>query len=207
MGMDTRRVENVKIPLVVLSLDEFNKYHTTGKSKELKDLLDQEFKLLTEYREEYTDILLNIEYTFNDKFLSGSILSPVNIERILNDIVYDFRNEDRKVDLKKSMNRINEYCNDFRYIYSNYNNKNFTNDVNICMSKNVLVLIRSYINSFNILKYKINDEMLTLIFDKITIMMQKSLIDYGNRCWCSCRTIIVTTYVTICDRLTPQVWG
>jgi DNA-directed RNA polymerase II subunit RPB1 len=191
-GIDTRRLESVTIPTIMISNDDMhNKYHSDVnmfskqfQNKELQKALDIEFKSLMTDREEYRKIFANIELTFSDMTLSGKINSPVNMKRIVNDIVYDSRNIVKKpLDPVEALVKVKNFCDDLPYIFINTMQKKAKRPIPPRYKFAVgitLMLIRSYLNTSMLVKMKVSNSMLGLVLEKTLVTAQKSLIDYGT---------------------------
>ena len=191
-GVDTRRLERVTIPTIMMSNNEMDdKYHTYIKNldkkfqnKKTQDILDEEFKLIVDDRNNYRRIFTDIEYTFDDMSLSEKTQTPVNVRRIINDIVYDFRHVNKKpLDPVMALNDIRTFCDEFPYIYINDIQKRLKGVIPVKFkyaSVMMITLIRSYLNTSYLIKNSITNTMLTLMIDKIIVTARKSLIDYGT---------------------------
>lgn len=191
-GIDTRRLEVVTIPTIMMGTNEMEKqFHANVKlfdkklqTKELQKELDSEFKQLLTDRTKYREIFSNIEITFSDMNLSPNINSPFNIKRVVDDMIYDFRNTEKKLlDPISAMESIRIFCRDIPYIYINSIQQKKQSKIpekymyaTLCIK----ILIRSYFNISYLVQKKITNSMLDLMIDKIKVTMRKSLIDYGT---------------------------
>lgn len=191
-GVDTRRLEKVNIHTIMISDDELeDRFHSNIKmfdknfqNKLLQKELDKEYEQIVSDRDVYRTIFTNIEYTFEDMCLSSKIQSPVDVVRIINDIVYDFRSVDKKpLDPVKALKDIKNFIDEFPYVYINSiqrRNKGII-PVRYRYAVQVLsILLRSALSTSHLVKNKVSNTMLGLVMDKILVTVQKSLIDYGT---------------------------
>lgn len=190
-GVDVRRVEDVNIPTIMIPLSEMKKYHSSSTSfnkkhqhTNLQKNLDLEYSQLIEDRDEYRRVYLEVESINHGETLSGHIKSSVNVKRIVDDIIYDFRDSPKeKVDPNSALINVKEFCNNLPYIYLNsiqQSNKYQIPPRFIYALRTTCILIRSYLNTSTMLKRKITNTMLKIIMDKIHVTTSKALIDYGS---------------------------
>jgi DNA-directed RNA polymerase beta' subunit len=190
-GVDVRRVENVNIPTIMISMRDMTRYHTkaTAFSKKyrndgLQTVLDAEYAQLEADRNEFRRVFLAVETIHPGETLSGNIESPVNVKRIVDDIVYDFRDADKgEIDPGTALSEIKEFCENLPYIYLNSiqqkNQYRIPPRYHYAL-RTTIMLIRSYLTSSVMLERKINNAMLRIIMDKIRVTASKALIDYGS---------------------------
>ena len=191
-GIDTRRLEDVDIPTIMITNDEMReRYHSDTKmftkqfqNKEIQKALDNEFDQLIKDRDHYRGIFTNIELTFGDTTLSGKIKSPVNVKRIVNDIIYDFRNTTKKpLNPVDALEKVKEFCDNVPYIFINTIQRKSKGTIPPRYKYAIgllLMLIRSHLNTSELVSKNISNGMLGLVLDKILVTVQKSLIEYGT---------------------------
>jgi DNA-directed RNA polymerase II subunit RPB1 len=191
-GIDTRRLEKVNITTIMISDAELEEtYHSDvslfGKmfqNKELQKLLDDEFNQLVLDRKEYREMFTTTEYTFDDMPLSSKIQSPVDIHRIINDIIYDFKDAVKKpLDPVNALGKIASFYKDLPYIYINTTQKALGGVIPQRYKYAVQllsILIRNFLNTKYLVTNGVSNIMLGLIMDKVLVTVQKSLIDYGT---------------------------
>lgn len=191
-GIDTRRLESVSIDTVMISDDELEKtFHSKAsmfdakfKTKDLQSILDKEYEQIKYDRDEYRRIFLNIELTFLDASISPKIQLPINVKRIINDILHDFRNIGRdRADPNDIIKIVNDFCDSYTYIFLNTiqeDKKGAIPEKYRHAARASIILIRSYLNTFRLTKNSVSVEMLKLIIEKIRFTAQKSLIEYGT---------------------------
>ncbi len=195
-GIDTRNNEIVKFNSIMISNDEFEKnYRTTFKdidkvyhNDNIKKILDDEFKLIKEDRQLYRTIFLNIEHqNTKNKLLTDIKKLPINIHRIIEDVVYNYQDviNDSKEKLNPSIiyNKVKDLCKNIQY--SHYNEIQLTNKMKIPEHIEISftlinILIRSSLFIKNIINKNITYEILDIIINRIINTFNKSLIDYGT---------------------------
>jgi DNA-directed RNA polymerase beta' subunit len=194
-GIDTRNNEIVKFNSIFLSIKDFEtKYKCSFNdidkqfhNKNIQTILDNEYQQLLDDRNLYRDIYLKIEkQNTKNKLLTDIRKLPVNIHRIIEDTIYNYKDviDKQKYIINPSIvfEKINDLCNKIQY--SHYNeiqyNKNMKIPDHISTSFTLLkILIRSYLYVKNIVKSNINIDILDIIINRIINTFHKSLIDYG----------------------------
>jgi DNA-directed RNA polymerase beta' subunit len=196
-GLDPRRTEKVKFLTVLISDKEMLEYKTKlsdldpmYRNKNVQSALDDEFKQLIKDRDEYREIFFKIENNNPGNILiDNGHQMPVNIFRIIEDVVYNYKNEiaqlpksQRILDPIKTINKVLELCRVLPYVY--YNETQEKNNMKIpdYIRKSttlVCILLRSYLCTSNLLNKGITDKLLDIIIVKIRITFKKALIDYG----------------------------
>lgn len=191
-SIDTRKTEKVKIPTVLLSnLELEKKYHSKinlfeskFRNKQVQNLLDEEFKQLVKDISLYREIFLNTELVYANMPLSNKIQSPINIDRIIKNILYKYKDrKSEEIDPVSSINKINTLCKEFPYIYVNNIQKRRKSTIPIrykYATDIICIFIRSYLNTRTLLRLNIDVKLLDIIIDEIILTMSKSLMDYGS---------------------------
>jgi DNA-directed RNA polymerase II subunit RPB1 len=193
-GLDSRRVVKVKIPTIMISDKELrdrfksdikmfeSKFHTD----KVKKLLEDEFNYIKQDRNLYRENFLNTEIVFDDGVLSSEIKLSVDVNKIISDVSYDFKDTKKeKMDPIKTIELIDKFCKNFVYVFLNSTQEEQQSRVPDKFIKCVefhLILFRSYLNTRTLIKRNINYEPLKIILDKIRYTTQKSLIEYGIAC-------------------------
>lgn len=191
-GVDVRRIENVKILTATISdavLEQ--KYHSKTSmfdkafhNKNVQKLLDDEFEEIKKGRARYREIIGNASHMFLGVSISGDIHLPVNIKRIIDDMLYKYKDtKATNIDPVKTITLINNFCEAIHYVY--YNNiqerkKSHIPDVVRSSMEFAIIYIRSYLNTSYIVANSIGITILELIMKKIRYVILKSLIDYGT---------------------------
>ncbi len=192
-GMDPRFIETVKIPTTGLNNKEFEAYHINVKSlpakySAMQKYLDDEFKQLSEDRNLFRSLMIAMEDQsgINNRLYSDSIKSPLNMHRIINDVIIGhekyFGKKTPEISPKFLVERVAELCNDI--VYAAFNDIQRSSKlalpeywtVSMTFTK---ILIRSYLNMKTLMN-KVNEEMLNQIIDVIYYTYSNAYIDYGT---------------------------
>lgn len=194
-GVDPRYMEKVKFPTMKkdltneqfnkefhASIDQFDKEYQT---KQIQQELDNEFEQLKKDRDFYRHLFLTLEST-SGRVYSDSAMMQVNINRIVEDVLYDLELKKFKlVKLNpiKTIEKVKNLCDSLVYCLVNEIQEKQKSRVSEYMQSSVIlmqILIRSYLNCSFLLKRNINDTALDLIIEHIKITFSKSLIAYGK---------------------------
>jgi hypothetical protein len=190
LGVDPRRVESVRFPLVKLSTKQFDNYHCKisqfdkkYRNKNMQQLLDGEFKNLVDDRIWFRTVFLQLEernirgYKFTDKYNM-----PVNIYRMMKDTVYFNKDVKFEFDPVFAINSVMELCDTLGYIYFN----EYCKDRNMRLPKHILhnihivkVLIRSHLCCKTLTDMKIGTNLLPIVIAKIKNKYKEALIEFG----------------------------
>lgn len=195
-GVDTRFNEIVYFHNVLTSYDEFEKsYKTTFDdinemfhNKNIQQILNGEFDQLKQDRALYRESYLKIEkQNTKNKLLTNVRKLPVNIHRIIEDVIFNYKDiidkEKYLINPATVYEKVNELCNNIQY--GHYNEiqmlKKMKIPKHIQFSFTLLnILIRSYLNIKNIIQKNINEDILEIIINRIIHTFNKSLIQYGT---------------------------
>lgn len=197
-GLDPRRTEKVKFLTVLISTKEMiDKYKTklsdldtAYRNKNVQVAIDDEFEQLLTDREMYREIFFKVESNNPGNILiDSSHQMPVNVFRIIEDVVYNYKDEidqlpksQKILDPIVTINKVSELCRVLPYMY--YNETQEKNNMKIpdyikTATTLVCILIRSYLCTANLLKKGITNKLLDIIITKIRITFKKALIGYG----------------------------
>ncbi len=195
-GIDPRLMDVINLPLMNISTDEFNQYHYNIKSsdinakyknKGLQDLFDKEFDTLKSNRETFREIMLKMEADsgINNKLYGNNIKTPLNMNKIINDVIYQYRdlNKDKDYNPGDAIVKITELCDTL--VYSAFNDMMLKKKTAVpkywksAMTFSIFA-IRQYLNTKNLIKKEISNAMLSIILNDIYITMANSFIDYGS---------------------------
>jgi DNA-directed RNA polymerase II subunit RPB1 len=198
-GLDPRRTEKVKFLTILISDKEMvDDFKTTLKmvnkiyqNKIVQQSLDLEFDVLLEDRKNYRNIFMQIENNNPGSVLIDNTRQmPVNVFRIIEDVVYNYKDQIKLLPANKlildpirTINKITELCELLPYVYYNQiqeNNRTKLPEYIVTATTLVCILIRMYLCTSNLLKKKINDNLLDIIINKIRITFKKALINYGT---------------------------
>lgn len=177
--LDPRKVERVKFPTIMMNDETF-------KNKYFHEKFPNEFAILKSDRDEYRRLFLTIEHINVKELMSDERHMPVNVERIINDILRDNPDSlqvpnDEK--LKVMVETIKTLCMNIPYILINeIQEKQQTPVPNYIYSACWLltVLIRSHLNTRTFVDKKITPAVLDIIIDKIRLKYAQALIEPGT---------------------------
>ena len=195
-GIDARFLERVKFPTVRGGLGdkEFDaQYHSNSKmfgakfnNKAVQTLLDEEFDQLTKDRQWYRKRFLLWEMNSGNMF-SDRMAVPVNVARIIEDIVYNLRlkapTAAGSLDPVRTIEIVQTLCKNVIYLYMNEIQEKRQSPIPGYMRNCTLlvqVLIRSYLNTSNLTLAGITDVALDLIINRIRMVISRALISYGK---------------------------
>ena len=185
----------------MLSNKEFKKiYHMTTKpfankfhKKAVQNLLDKEFKQLSDDRELFREIFLTLEkHSPNEYILSNTCQMPVNVFRIIEDAVYN--NQDilnnmgenknlKLLDPVYCINKVNDLCDNIVYTFRNsiQETKKAPIPEYLNVSLTLLrILLRSHLCTSYLVRKKVNNYLLDIIIKRVRLTFKQSLIAYGT---------------------------
>ncbi len=196
-GLDPRKTERVKFLTVMISDKEMTDYETKlndvdkiYRNKSVEAALKEEYQQLVDDRNEYRDIFMHIEDNNPGiSLVDNAHQMPVNVYRIIEDVVYNYKEEIMQLpkskqilDPIKTIKDVKELCRVLPYAYFNEiqerNNMKIPSFIRTSTTL-VCILIRSYLCTSNLIKKKINDDLLDVIINKIRVTYKRALIDYG----------------------------
>lgn len=191
-GLDPRKLVSVKFPTVLISNDQFVKnFKATLKdvaskyrNAKVDTILKEEFKILEADREEYRKIYFKVEKSDSSYLVSDSWISPVNVYKIIEDVVYNYKNllKDNSLDPAATLKKVQKLCVVLPYAFMNSTQKANETVIPphyISATKMLGILIRSHLCIKNLSKHKITDKLLDIIIEHIINKFTGSLIDYG----------------------------
>lgn len=193
-GSDPRHIEKVRFKIgdKKLNRELFEKEFKMDIKKipskfqtGMKKIIDEEFDKLKKYREEFIKILLQIETSTGNKLYTNEQSMPVNVDRIIGNVVHEL-NLERKMNLKDPIgayNKIQEFCDNLKYIYTNKIMKKKKAKLPEFMEsalKFLKILIRSSLCLANITNKGVSDKALDVILRRIDLALTRSLVIYGK---------------------------
>lgn len=141
-GIDIRFVESVKFNKLLDSDEEFKKTYKcevnlldkSFQNKEIEKILEKEYQSLVNDRDEYRNIFMVVEQSNSkSKLITNDNKLPININRIMDDIVYDhkdtIKSQSDVIDPIKSIAKVNEICEEL--LYCHFNEIQLKNKMNI----------------------------------------------------------------------------
>lgn len=193
-GVDARALELVNFPTMkkTMTAQEFEKdYRALAKdfdkkfqNKQVSALLDEEFAQLGADRAEFANLMLTFERTRSTPYTDRANL-PVNISRIIDDIVFNLLGH---ADKKNTLNPVEaieatkELLRRVDYVLLNeiqYRRGGKIPQFMSMATKLLKINLRSYLCLKNLLRHKIDNEALGLITQEVVMKFSKSLIGYG----------------------------
>lgn len=200
-GVDARKTENVKFVTVLISDKEMeDSYHSnvnnfasvaTKDKVAVQKILDAEFDQLLADRAMYRTIFFWAENNNPGKYLIDNAMQmPVNVFRIIEDIIYNYADvagklnkQQRAFDPVLTIKKVNEFCEILPYAYYNANCEKRRIKIPEHIDKAVTllrILVRTYLNTSNLLRKKITNFHVDLIIEKVKIVFKNSLVEYGS---------------------------
>jgi DNA-directed RNA polymerase beta' subunit len=197
-GIDPRRTEKAKFLTVMGTDEELKKKYHSNKTMfakkhqaNLQPILDVEFQRIVEDRNLYRSIFLKIE---TDKqggdLFKNTAQMPVNVFRVIEDTIYNYKDEikyltkeEKDLDPRNVINKVNELCNHVGYLHFNKLMEFKKTDVPEYIENSLIlfkILIRSYLNTSNLMSKKANNKLLDIMIEKIKVVFKQALIDYGT---------------------------
>ena len=192
-GIDIRFVENVKFNKILDSNKEFEdtykcdikKLNKIFQNKEIEIMLEKEYKDILESRDMYRNIFMSVEQANSkSRLITNSIKLPININKIVDDVVYDHRlnKENFIIDPIKSLDKVNELYNEL--LYCHYNEIQLHKKVSIpnFIQKSFTLLfisIKLCLSMSNIVKHNLSLAMLENIKLRALEKYKNALIEPG----------------------------
>jgi DNA-directed RNA polymerase II subunit RPB1 len=198
-GLDPAKTEKVKFPTVMISNDDFaNNYKADIKllnkkyqNSTVSKMLDDEFEQMTVDRIRYRKIHLTLEkHNPKEYIMDNTKQLPVNIQRIIDDVVYNYNDVIETIDDKNrildpiyAINSVNELCNNLAYAFQNDTQRKLKNKIpaHLVAATNLMqILLRSYLCIRYLLKKGVINHLLDIIIKRVNITFKKSLVEYGT---------------------------
>jgi DNA-directed RNA polymerase beta' subunit len=176
-GVDARKLQAQRVTISTMSDTEVANLKTKFKGS------DEEHDDILFLRQQYRDIILKMEMASGAKGRSfeGSFRSPVNVERAVQNAI-DF-NYTGKINVEESLTLIQQLLDDLPYVYFSDEFKAQRRIIpEYCQASMTFLrtLIRSHLNSANIVKHKISLVGVKYIINEIYNELYSSLVDYGT---------------------------
>lgn len=210
-GLDPSKLENIKFPTIMISDKAFEENYQASQeyikkqSSETARLLSEQNKQIKEDRDKYRRIHLELEaHNPKEYILDASKQMPVNVPRIIEDVLYNYRDVESKasgLDPKYAIERINELCDNLGYVFYNDLQRKLKRKLPkyiVTSTQLLAILIRSYLCIPQLLKRQINDMHLDLILQKIILAFKKALIDPGT-------SVGIIAAQCVCEKFTQYV--
>lgn len=197
-GLNPSKMEKVYYNTILISDEKFRAEYLTDikllnkefHTQQTKELLEEEFEQLKADREYYRDIHLKMEnYNPKEYFMENSKQMPVNIQRIIDDTVYNYSSvveeipvEKRVLTPKYVIDRVRNLCSNLGYIFLNEYRMKLKKKVPLHMqvaTRMLSILLRSYLCTSYLLSKSVIDPLLDIIIKQTLITYKKALIDPG----------------------------
>jgi DNA-directed RNA polymerase II subunit RPB1 len=192
-GVDPRYSELMKFPTIMMKFADLeSRYHTKAEmfgsaynNANIQKILDEEFKIITNDRENYRSIFLKLESNNpGQTIMTDKIQMPVNIIRIIIDIKNNYKDISGKIlDPTLAIQKVKDLCDELPYAHLNViqeDNKGYLPYYLKVSVTFLSILLRSYLCTANLLKEEITDELLNKIIKAVKLVYKKSLIAYGT---------------------------
>lgn len=140
-GLDPRRLERVKFPTVFCSDADFEKYRHND--------FPAAFEQMRIDRAKYRELFLRIEVASVKEPASDTKYMPVNVERLIDDILREQGKSAKMGDMSAKVARVAEFCANMGYVFVNDIQERIKGKVPDCAISAVWlmqVLVRSYLH-------------------------------------------------------------
>jgi len=198
-GLDPSKTEKVYFPTIMLSDEDLRKeykmdikqLHKKFQTKEVAQMLDNEFKQIQNDRDQYRNIFMILEdHNPKEYIMEASKQMPVNIKRLIDDIMYNYTDiydqlepQQKIFDPIYTITNVNKLCQELGYVYLNsIQRKNKMVIPTHFKTATLLtqILLRSYLNTKFLFKNNIVSELLQIIIQRVLITYKRALIEYGT---------------------------
>jgi len=180
-GLDAREVEDMSYHIVKLSDTELYKEIMPNNLNGLENELQLCYNQLKEDRDLYRQSYLTIEVSYLKSVFTNLVTLPVNVKRIINNVLINSNNKENNVITLEKLNKVKNLCDNIGYAL--YNDIQESKQAPIALHKKKAVmlqcmLIRSELNP-RILE-SLTEEQVQFIIYTIRVKYANSLIDYGT---------------------------
>lgn len=178
-GIDTRRVIQVEMPTLLISDADLEKWKVDTKVGELY------FNMIKEDRAFMRKYYMKLHEIGNTSVLSGRVMVPVDIKRVLNDVIFGFEGDVKEPsadEMDALLERVIEFSTgELKYVM--LNDAAFRLNIPIpeyreCATKCMAILTRAVLSPAALAKC--NMEMLEQILYRIIDQYSRALVDYGT---------------------------
>lgn len=197
LGLDLSKIEKVKFPTIMLNNAEFETQYKTKldvvpkefQNKAVDKLLSEEFEQLSLDRDRYRNIHMTLEnHNPREYVFSNTKLMPVNIYRIIEDVIYNYRDviekaESKLLDPIKTIESVRALCSNLGCAFSNEFQKKKARKIPkyIASATTLLqILLRSYLCTSYLYKKKVTNVLLDIIIERVNLIYKQALIDPGS---------------------------
>lgn len=190
-GLDTRAVEKVKFPTVMIGDEALARYKYSTTDAALQKLADEEMAIIRADRDEYRRIFMKVELMNTNERMSDERFMPVNLERIILDTLREYEDvlqavaaEDEKtrhVRLIRMYGRVKQTCDKLPYLLLNEIQERKSAPVADYIRRAVwllTMLLRSHLNIAAMAN--MTEQLLEIIIEKVRMVYMHALIDPGT---------------------------
>lgn len=189
-GFKPQEVEKIYFPTIMISDAELAKEYKCevselkNKPSGLKEALKDEYECIKDDRKFYRDIMLYFEQSDgNQSTLKNTMLGPVKIDRMIETLMSEeLRNDKSFLKNFNPMKAIKKTKALIEWLPTLYYNDKYDGPVADYYKENIRLLkiiIRASLCTKQLIKHKVNNNVLTSIIAEIQIKLRRSLIDYG----------------------------
>jgi DNA-directed RNA polymerase II subunit RPB1 len=198
-GIDPGKVETVKFLTILISdkqleenyksdVKDFDKIYNNDT---VKKVLTEEYEAIKDDRETFRNIAFRMHDGNIGKncLISNERYMPINPFRIIEDVLYTYREEiehlsleEKRFDPIQAIKDVKKLCKDIAYCYFNpiYENEGEKIPEYIEQSLTLVrILIRTYLCTANLRRKKVTNKLLNIIIKTIKRTFKRSLIPYG----------------------------
>jgi DNA-directed RNA polymerase beta' subunit len=214
-GLDPSKMEKVKFPSIDISQEKFDADYKTKldavdkkyRNAETQEALDAEYKQLAVDREKYRSIHLGLEsHNPKEYVMNTSKQMPVNVARIIDDVVYNYTDMtdklgDKTLDPVLTVNLVKDLCDGLGYVFLNELQRKLKRKIPkhiIASTTLIQILIRSYLCTSYLIRKGVTANLLDIIVQRILLMYKKALIDYGT-------SVGILAAQCVCELMTQYV--
>ena len=213
-GLDAGKLEKVKFPTIAISDKMFIEKYKADSSlfpniKINNEIFEKEFEQLNVDRDYYRKIHMTLEaHNPKEYVMSDTKQMPVNVARIIDDIVYNYKDisekiepEEKILDPKYAIEIVKATCESLGYVFTNDLQRRLNAPIPKYIkssTKLLQILIRSYLCTKNLVQKSVYNSLLDIILQKIVTTYKKSLIDYGT-------SVGIIAAQCVCEQFTQYV--
>lgn len=198
-GIDISKVETVKFLTALISEDKLKQeYCSSSKdfdaiyhNKNVDIVLKEEYEAIMDDRKQFRDIAFRLHNGNIGKncLISNERYMPVNPYRIIEDVMYTYRDEiekmdanERRIDPVQAIAEVKQLCKDIAYCYFNNRYKENGGEVPEYIEHSLTlfrILIRTYLCTSNLKRKGVTNKLLKVIVQTIKKTFKRALMPYG----------------------------
>jgi DNA-directed RNA polymerase II subunit RPB1 len=201
-GIDPRHMEECHIHGLMLSTKAYKEiYLATSKdftkkyhNKTLNIMLQEEYNRIESDREWFKKIMIRFESSQESYLLSDIVKLPVNLDRIIADIINSHNTIDdkgKRVSLSKDLgdlnpteaiNMVDTFCNNLGYVHYHPNYQLKKRKIHPCVVKAIKItqmIIRERLCTKKLIKFNFTNKLLEIVLNRIKSKYLKSFVTPG----------------------------